>query len=147
MSTAREAGRRRDSVGDVMTSFLITIPGDASLARAARLIRSYHVTGLPVVDADGLAVGVISQTDLVRAAIDDRPGAQHWRYRKVRDAMSSPPLTIDESAAPDAAGRKMERHRVHRLLVLDDRGRPRGLVSWSDLGRALVAALTSSSSG
>lgn len=147
MSIAREAGRRRQRVGDVMTMFLITVPRDASLAHAARLIGCYHVTGLPVVDADGFAVGVISQTDLLRAAIDDHPGVQHWRYRRVRDVMSSPPLTIDESAAPDAAGRKMERHRVHRLLVLDDRGRPRGLVSWSDLAEALATAMTNSSSG
>jgi CBS domain-containing protein len=146
MNVSREAGRRIPMIRDVMTSFLITVPSDASLARAARLIACYHVSGLPVVDADGRAVGVISQTDLLRSAIDDRPGAQHWRYRKVRDAMTSPPLTIDEYAALDTAGGKMEQHRVHRLLVIDDRGRPRGVVSRSDLAWALTTTGTSSSS-
>jgi CBS domain-containing protein len=146
MNVSREAGRRRPMIRDVMTSFLITVPSDSSLARAARLSACYHVSGLPVVDPDGRAVGVISQTDLLRSAIDDRPGAQHWRYRKVRDAMTSPPLTIDEYVVLDAAGGKMEQHRVHRLLVVDDRGRPRGVVSRSDLARALTTSRTSSSS-
>jgi CBS domain-containing protein len=127
---ARQRGRR---VHDVMTSFLITVSTDASLARAARLINRYHVTGLPVVDTDGSVVGVISQTDLLREAIDDRPAPAYWQYRKVRDAMTSPALTIDENASPEAARRKMAMHRVHRLLVLDSCRRPRGIVTRGNL--------------
>jgi CBS domain-containing protein len=112
-----------------MTSFLVTVPSDAALARAARLIDRYHITGLPVVDASGQAVGVISQTDLLREVIDDRHGAQSWRYRKVRDAMTSPALTIGEDASAEVARRKMESHRVHRLLIVDQSGRPRGIVT------------------
>lgn len=125
----RPAAQRARRVHDVMTSFLVTVPSDAALARAARLIDRYHITGLPVVDASGQAVGVISQTDLLREVIDDRHGAQSWRYRKVRDAMTSPALTIGEGASAEVARRKMESHRVHRLLIVDQSGRPRGIVT------------------
>jgi len=130
---AHPAQRREKRVHDVMTSFVVTVSSEASLARAARLIDQHHITGLPAVDADGRVVGVISQTDLLREAIDDRPGAQSWRYRRVADAMTRPALTIGEGASAEAARRKMALHHVHRLLVLDTHGRPRGIVTLGNL--------------
>lgn len=132
-TTAASASPQGRRVLDVMTSFLITVPIHASLARAAKLIDQYHVTGLPVLDAGGRAVGVISQTDLLREAIDDRHGPQSWRYRKVGDAMTSPPITIDGGASPEAARRIMASQRISRLLVLDSFGRPRGILTRSNL--------------
>jgi IMP dehydrogenase len=130
---ALPARQREKRVHDVMTSFVVTVSSEASLARAARLINQYHITGLPAVDAGGNVVGVISQTDLLREAIDDRPGAQSWRYRKVADAMTRPALTIGEGASAEAARRKMALHHVHRLLVLDPHGGPRGMVTFGNL--------------
>jgi CBS domain-containing protein len=130
---ALPATRHEKRVHDVMTSFVVTVSSEASLARAARLMNQYHITGLPAVDADGRVVGVISQTDLLREAMDDRPGPQSWRYRKVADAMTRPALTIGEGASAEAARRGMARQRVHRLIVLDNFGRARGIVTHSNL--------------
>ena len=55
------------NVGDVMTPNPISISDTASLAEAAGILDSRKITGLPVVDASGALVGVLSQTDLVRA--------------------------------------------------------------------------------
>lgn len=52
-------------VADVMTIDPVVVVEDAPLEDAARLLRTYSISGLPVVDRDGALVGVISQTDLV----------------------------------------------------------------------------------
>ena len=60
-------------VGDVMTPNPVSIAESASLAEAAALLGSKEISGLPVVDASGSLVGVLSQTDLIRGA--GEPGA------------------------------------------------------------------------
>ena len=52
-------------VADAMTLDPATISMDAPLEEAERLMRERHVTGLPVVDANGAPIGVISQTDVI----------------------------------------------------------------------------------
>ena len=51
---------------DVMTTRLVTVQGDLPIARAARLIRLHSVKRLPVVDADGKLVGIVSRADLLK---------------------------------------------------------------------------------
>jgi CBS domain-containing protein len=54
--------------------------------------------------------------------------------------MTSPPLTIRRSTSLEIAARRMERHHVHRLVVVadDDPVLPIGVISTSDLVRALA---------
>ena len=76
------------SVGDLMTPDPIVIGGDEPLADAARLDQ-HRIHGLPVVDADGVLIGVISQTDMIRARTTEQLWAG-WRGLKVRHLMTSP---------------------------------------------------------
>jgi nucleotide-binding universal stress UspA family protein len=55
-------------VKDVMTTQVVAVRSDASYREMAALLRAYRVSGLPVVDAEGIVVGVVSETDLLRAA-------------------------------------------------------------------------------
>jgi CBS domain-containing protein len=71
------SGRQRtlgDTVDDLMTSPAITIRADATLSAAARLMDAGRVKRLPVVDADGILVGVVARRDLVR--LYTRPDAE-----------------------------------------------------------------------
>ena len=77
------------SVGDLMTPDPIVI-GDEPLADAARLFDQHRIHGLPVVDADGSLIGVISQTDMIRARTTEQLWAG-WRGLRVRHLMTSPP--------------------------------------------------------
>lgn len=54
-------------VGDVMTRDVVTISPDATVWEAASLIERHGVRRLPVVDAEGLVVGIVARADLVRA--------------------------------------------------------------------------------
>jgi CBS domain-containing protein len=122
-------------VGDVMTSNPVSISESASLAEAVSLLESRKITGLPVLDASGVLVGVLSQTDLVRARAKTHLLA-NWRGLAVGEIMTKPALTIPSSAGLDEAARLMEERRVHRLVVIDAAATPIGIISTSDLVRS-----------
>jgi CBS domain-containing protein len=127
------------SVGDLMTPDPVRVQAHASLAEAARLLDHHHVHGLPVVDESGALVGVVSQTDMLRARTSEHLWAS-WRGLQVRHLMSAPALTVSVDASLTDAAAKMEENQVHRLVVVADDGvSPIGIVSTSDLVRAMVA--------
>jgi Predicted transcriptional regulator, contains C-terminal CBS domains len=121
-------------VADVMTIDPIVVRDDAPLEEAARLLRSYSISGLPVVDHGGSLVGVISQTDLV--AIEEAPIGRLIRTEasglRVGELMSAPAITIPMTGSLGEAARLMRDRRVHRLVALNDDGRPVGVLSASD---------------
>jgi CBS domain-containing protein len=131
MSTTR-------TVGDLMSADPFVISADAPLADAARLLEAHRIHGLPVVDTFGALVGVISQTDMLRARSTEDLWAR-WPGLRVRHLMTSPALTISASSDMTAAARLMERERVHRLVVVDTDGdTPIGIISTTDLVHAML---------
>jgi CBS domain-containing protein len=123
------------TVGEVMTPNLITIAVTASLAEAAGILDSNKITGLPVLDDSGALIGVLSQTDLVRARAN-QDLVSNWLGLPVGQIMTKPVLTISINATIGEAARVMEQHRVHRLVVTDDTATPIGIISTSDLVRS-----------
>jgi predicted transcriptional regulator len=126
-------------VGDRMALEPIVIRSDASLTEAASLMDHRHIHGLPVVDASGSLVGVLSQTDLTRARGTEYLWA-NWPGLAVRHLMTSPAITVHRSTPLTIAARKMERHRIHRLVVVDDLDEtmPIGVLSMTDLVHAIA---------
>jgi CBS domain-containing protein len=122
-------------VGDVMTPNPVSISETASLAEATTLLESRKISGLPVVDPNGALVGVLSQTDLIRAQANPQLQA-NWRGLAVREIMTTPALTIPAAAGLDEAARLMGERRVHRLVVTDNGATPIGIISASDLVRS-----------
>ena len=122
-------------VGDVMTPNPISIVDTASLAEAVAILDSRKITGLPVVDETGNLVGVLSQTDLVRAQANQQL-VRNWPGLAVAEIMTKPALTIAATASLDQAARVMEERRVHRLVVTDETANPIGIISTSDLVRS-----------
>ncbi|HEX8939182.1 MAG TPA: CBS domain-containing protein [Candidatus Limnocylindrales bacterium] len=126
------------SVAQLMTRDPVVVRADASLKEAAALLEQYRISGLPVVDADGALAGVLSQTDLVRARATEHLWTS-WPGLAVRHLMTQPALTIAASASLGEAARLMEEHHVHRLVVVADDGRtPIGIISTTDLVRAMA---------
>jgi CBS domain-containing protein len=121
-------------VADLMTVDPVVVAVDASLEDAAHLLHAYSITGLPVVDGQGVLVGVISQTDLV--ALQDssigRAVRTHQSGVRVGELMSSPAVTVPMTGALDEAARLMLDRRVHRLVAVDDAGHPVGVLSAID---------------
>jgi len=126
-------------VADVMNSEPIVVRADAPLSEAADLMERHRVSGLPVVDHDGVLLGVVSRTDLVRVFATQYLWA-NWPGLSVRHMMTSPALTVRCSTPLLAAAQTMERHRVHRLVVVadDEPTRPIGVISTSDLAQVVA---------
>jgi CBS domain-containing protein len=128
----------RTTVGALMSTDPIVVPADAPLTEAARILEKHHIHGLPVVDALGGLVGVVSQTDMLRARTTQDLWAR-WPGLKVRHLMTSPALTISTDADVGEAAARMEHERVHRLVVVDSDGRtPIGIISTTDLVHAML---------
>ena len=123
------------TVGEVMTANPISIAETASLAEAAKILDTQKITGLPVLDAGGALVGVLSQTDLVRARANQE-FVQNWPGLPVGQIMTKPALTISVTSSLEEAARIMDGRRVHRLVVTDGAATPIGIISTSDLVRS-----------
>ena len=133
----------------IMTQHVITVGADTSIVDAVNTMLHYHVSALPVVDAAGKLIGIVSEGDFIRRAeIGTRPSRGRWlrhllsasrtaadfvheRGRKVGDIMTPAPLTITEDASLDEIARMMASKGVKRLPVI--RGdRLVGIVACSD---------------
>ena len=125
------------TVGEVMTANPISITETASLGEAAAILDNNKITGLPVLDENGVLAGVLSQTDLVRARAN-QDLVSNWPGLAVGQIMTTPALTIAATASLQEAAKEMERHRVHRLVVTDATATPIGIISTSDLVRSWV---------
>ena len=57
-------------IGDIMTKKPVTVPPETSIERAAQVMLEKRVEGLPVVDAKGALVGILTEGDVFRALVD-----------------------------------------------------------------------------
>jgi CBS domain-containing protein len=122
-------------VADLMANGAVVVPAELPVAKVAAVLTDYDIGGVPVVDASGRLIGVVSQTDLL----------DYWASRGTssgsdaslaRDVMTRPVVTIPGSASLSEAARLMAERHVARLVVVgDDPGIPLGLISDSDLIR------------
>jgi CBS domain-containing protein/nitroimidazol reductase NimA-like FMN-containing flavoprotein (pyridoxamine 5'-phosphate oxidase superfamily) len=116
------------------------------LKDAAARLRSAGCSALPVIDEDGRVVGVLSEADLVVKAerpappaaagsgsFADRLERRRWSGTVAAHLMSQPAVTVGPDAGLADAARLMHRHGLKRLPVVDEAGRPVGIVSRSDL--------------
>jgi len=141
---------------DVMTVGAATIRSDASAPEAARLMLQYAISGLPVVDAAGHVVGIITEGDFLRRTETGtgRPHRPRWlevllgpgrladeyvhsHSRKVEEVMTRQVVTVAEETPVDEIARLMERHRIKRVPVTRD-NTVVGIVSRANLLRGLA---------
>ena len=132
---------------------MTTIPNDTSLREAARLLARSDVSGAPVVDGDGRCVGVLSSHDFVTWAgaeggestsfiapwgeiinVDDAPD------NEIRHYMTKQPVTVPPTTPIGELAQKMVDAHIHRVLVVTDQNRPRGIVTSTDILAAVARA-------
>ena len=118
-------------VGNLMTVDPVVVDADAPAVDAERLIKTYHVSGLPIV-SHGEVVGVISQSDLVIARSSAMISA-NWERVRVRHLMTAPAVTVHVGTPIRRAADLMVQRHIHRLVVVDDEDKPVGILSSLDL--------------
>ena len=122
-------------VKDIMSTGVIVASPATSYLDLAAMLHRYRVSGFPVLDDDGLVVGVVSESDLLARQAHTKPGQEQAQLGRLTAAelMAKPAVTVgpDDSAAH--AARLMYSRRVKRLPVVDARGRLAGIVTRSDV--------------
>jgi len=131
------------TVKDVMTTAVVAVRRGATFKEMAAALRRYRVSALPVVDADGKVIGVVSEADmLAKEALID-PGVidglmHHKEVRKAGgltagDLMTHPAVTVRPGDSVEHAARLMYNLRIKRLPVVDAGGGLVGVISRTDL--------------
>jgi CBS domain-containing protein len=117
-------------VRDIMTDHVFSVRADTALADLCQLLVVHAISGVPVVDGAGTAVGVVSQTDLVELLV-----AQGNTQGTVSKVMSDVVLTIATDTPIERAAALMAQEGVHRIPVVDDDNVVVGLLSAIDVLR------------
>jgi len=124
-------------VASVMTRAVVSCSGNDTLHRAAQIMWDRDCGAVPVVDAEGRAVGVVTDRDLCMAAYTrGRP----LSAISVSSLLAGKLHTCVPSTSLDEAIARMRLERVRRLVVVDPRDqRLVGMLSLADLVRHLSA--------
>jgi len=125
MSRGKCAGYR--SVGDIMHSPVITVKDDDSLEKAARTLVTHGITGAPVVDKSGAALGVISNLDLVNVCGRETP--EDLKKIRAKDIMTPFVISVEPKTSVYKAAELMSKEGVHRLFVLGKMKEKEGIIS------------------
>lgn len=140
------------AVRDVMTDMVVVVREDTGYKDIVDALADFKVSAVPVVDADGRVLGVVSEADLLHkmefGGADGHLGLLHRRRQRAAqqkatgdtaaDLMSAPAVCVAPSAAVGEAARLMEAEHVKRLPVVDVEGRLVGIVSRRDLLRVYL---------
>jgi IMP dehydrogenase len=107
----------------------VTIHKGALVSEALNIMERYKISGVPVVDDGGLLVGIITNRDLRFETRFDIP---------VSEVMTPQPLvTVPVGTTLDEAKVKLQKHRIEKLLVVDDDGHLKGLITVKDIQKAI----------
>jgi IMP dehydrogenase len=111
-----------------MISDPVTCAPDATLAEVEQLCARYRISGAPVVDAEGVLVGIVTNRDM---RFETDPS------RLVRDVMTPMPLvTAPSGVSKDGALALLARHKVEKLPLVDRTGRLTGLITVKDFTKS-----------
>jgi CBS-domain-containing membrane protein len=130
-----------------MTRDVVTVDEHTPFKEITQLLADCHISAMPVLDPDARVVGVVSEADLLRKEEFPQgpPGARLFEGRRRRatrakatgdtavELMTAPAITVGPDASVAEAARRLHRHHIKRLPVLDPAGPLVGIVSRADL--------------
>ncbi|MGD0828440.1 MAG: CBS domain-containing protein [Desulfobaccales bacterium] len=143
---------------DIMTKAVLTVSPETLVSDLAKTLVGKNIGGVPVVDADGRLVGIVTQSDLVERAQElelppalnildlhlylDIPSHLFHKLEKmlgatVGDIMSPKPVTVSPDTPMPRLAALMAKQKVHTLPVLEA-GKIVGIIGKIDLVRALA---------
>ncbi len=107
----------------------VTIFPDRPVSAALGVMENYKISGVPVVDKDGVLVGIITNRDLRFETRFEIP---------VSEVMTPQPLvTVPVGTTLDDAKSVLQKHRIEKLLVIDETGHLKGLITVKDIQKAI----------
>ncbi len=111
-----------------MVTSPVTIGPTATLAEMDALCHRFRISGLPVVESDGILIGIVTNRDL---------RFEHDYSRQVHEVMTPMPLVVGRvGILPDEAMQLLRAKKVEKLPLIDEQGRLRGLITVKDFTKA-----------
>jgi CBS domain-containing protein len=95
-----------------MTTKVIVASPETTVAEAARELARLEISGLPIVTGEGEVVGIVTESDLLNALLEEVS-----IETPVRELMTTPVVTVDEFAPADSIVRLLRERRFHHLPV------------------------------
>ena len=144
-----------------MSTPVLSVTSDLPLQEAVKLMSEHHISGLPVVDGDGVLVGELSEQDLMvrESGFDAGPyvllldaviylrNPLNWNKEvhqvlgsTVGEVMNAKVHTCSAELPLPAAARQLHEGSTQRLFVVDEAKKPVGVLTRGDVVRALAAA-------
>lgn len=103
----------------------IYLSPDHTVRDALTLMERYHISGVPIIDAEGYLVGILTNRDIRFETDFDRP---------IREVMTSENLvTAPVGTSLEEAEKMLQRHKIEKLPIVDEHGKLRGLITIKDL--------------
>ena len=107
----------------------VTMTPDHPISDAVEVMERYRISGVPIVEENGHLVGILTNRDLRFETRLDLP---------IREAMTKDNLiTVPVGTTLNEAKAILQRHRVEKLLVVDDNYRLKGLITVKDIQKAI----------
>lgn len=143
---------------DIMTRFVVTVAPTATMTDIAKTLAQHAISGVPVCEADGTLVGIVTEGDLVRPLMRSREKRRDWWLRHLaegtdlsaeflryaggqgataRDLMHADVIAASETDSVGDIAETMVRNDIRRVPVLRD-GKLVGIVTRADLVKALA---------
>ena len=127
MPIDRQAGEvdrvKRSESGMILDP--ITLGPDRPLHEATALMSRFKISGVPIVDADGRLVGILTNRDLQFESNLGRPISEVMTYEEL--------VTVPVGTTLEDAEAILGEHRIEKLPVVDDDGKLRGLITVKDI--------------
>ena len=151
----------QQTVGEVMSAPVLTVTAETPLQDAVSLLNDHHVSGLPVVDGDGILIGELTEQDLMvrESGVDVGPYVMlldsviylrnplNWDRQvhqvlgnSVGDLMHRDSHSCEVSLPLPKAASMLHDKGTQRLIVVDADRRPVGVLTRGDVVRALASA-------
>lgn len=145
---------------ELMTTQVISVAPDEPAQNIAQLLLEHGISAVPVVDAEGVPIGMVSEGDLIGRGEQERVARHDWWLtlitgqqkiddayqarltapaRTARDVMAAPLVTVEEDTDASEIARLLASYHIKRVPVVRD-GRIVGIVSRADLLRAVAEA-------
>ncbi|MDX1503355.1 MAG: IMP dehydrogenase [Thermoanaerobaculia bacterium] len=127
-SQAREVDRvKRSEAGMIVDP--ITMRPEQLIGEALAVMSEYKISGVPVTSDDGRLVGILTNRDLRFENDLEKPISELMTHENL--------VTVPEGTTLEEAKALLHRHRIEKLLVVDERGNLTGLITVKDIQKAI----------
>jgi acetoin utilization protein AcuB len=128
---------------DIMSSPVITLPFNASLAQAWELVKDKRFRHIPIQSRNGALVGILSDRDLSRGTVESAlvgiKGSAYLAKVTIENYVSHPVLVADPEATLLAIARVLLEERIGAIPVVSQEKELLGLITRSDILRVIVS--------